>query len=61
MLFRRHYRKPRPEQLELPLRQPELTDNEIRALWIAAKARLKARKQMDLLQRCRVEHEQLPN
>ena len=61
MLFRRLYPKPRPQQLELPLRQPELTDDDIRALWIAAKARLKARKEVELLQSSRVEHEQLPN
>ena len=61
MLFRRLYPKPRPQQLELPLRQPEPTDDEIRRLWRAALARLRARKEMELLQNSRVEHETLPN
>jgi len=50
-----------PLQLELPLNPQEPTDDELRAKWAAARARLKAYKQMDLLHRSRVEYEQRPN
>ena len=54
-------RIPAPYQLQLPLGSTHPFDVEIRAKWVAAKARLKARKEMDVLQNSRVEHEQLPN
>lgn len=50
-----------PLQLELPLDPHDPSDEDLHALWVAAKARLKSRKELHMLKNSRVELEQKPN